>query len=242
MARSNPTARTATTRSALTKIFAPHSLDAQRYALYRSGMALPEIAARENVKLSTVEKSIEKMKIERELYSKEAVDIAGRRVVLEAMPVAGQSLIEALTATRDRILSSTDDDGNDTTTVIQEADHALRLKALDGLNKLVESLKESVPLVSNSITNQNQQLNAVGISQGGQALSFESLTRQLREEKGIALETEKKENLELTGPLPDTIDFELQEDLDTLAEAEAEEARRLADKAGQDQSSPKPLT
>lgn len=242
MARSNPTARTATTRSALTKIFAPHSLDAQRYALYRSGMSLPEIAARENVKLSTVEKSIEKMKIERELYSKEAVDIAGRRVVLEAMPVAGQSLIEALTATRDRILSSTDDDGNDTTTVIQEADHALRLKALDGLNKLVESLKESVPLVSNSITNQNLQQNAVGISQGGQALSFESLTRQLREEKGIALETEKKESLELLGPLPDTIDFELQEDLDTLAEAEAEEARRLADKTVEDQSSSKPLT
>lgn len=194
------------------------TLDATRYAHLRSGMTEAEIAARENVSLATVTRSIERMKMQRELYSKESVETATRQSVLSTIPTATNSLLAALTATRDKILAGMDDDGNETVEVIQEADHALRLKAIDTLTKLIESTKESSPMISANFNNQNLQQNAIGVGANGQPIpSFESIVRTRRQELGLGLpEDEIKEaTVEI---LPDSIDFELAADLAELGE------------------------
>lgn len=188
------------------------SLDARRYAAFRSGLTPEEIATRENVSLATITRSIERMKIESQLSSKEAVETATRRAVLSALPTAANSLIAALTATRDKILETMDADGNGTVEVIQEADHALRLRALDSLTKLIDSTKESSPMISANFNNQNLQQNNTAITTGG--VSTESLIRQIREERGLVTQQERAaaspDTIQL---LPDTIDFELQQEI-----------------------------
>jgi hypothetical protein len=188
------------TRSSLAPTFTPHSLDAQRYALFRSGLSAAEIAARENVKLATVEKSIEKMRAQSEIFSKEAMGVETRRAIMSALPTGTSSLIEALTATKDKIIAGEEGE----TSVIQEADHHLRLKAIAGLTALINSMKESAPLVS--VSQQNLQQNATNTNIAG-GLSAESIIRQIREKRGMTHLDPVSVDVDDT-PLPDTIDFE----------------------------------
>jgi hypothetical protein len=204
-------------------LFSPHSLDAQRYAAFRAGLSAAEIAARENVRVSTVEKSIERLRTAAQLYSQEAVEIAVRRSALDIIPAAHTSILAMLSATREQIRhlppDADDPDSTARTEWVQAPDHATRNLALARLTDLIESIREQAPLVSANFNTQNNTQN-IGLGPGG--LSTESLIRAIREEKGLALPAEIMRADAVDALLPDTIDFELQAEL-------AEEAKEAAE-------------
>ena len=217
-AHDSPFARSAASDPGARALFSPHSLDAQRYAAFRAGLAPAEIAARENVRVSTVEKSIEKLKTAAQLYSQEAVEISVRRSVLDAAPTMHNSLIAMLTATREQI-RHIDGDPN-RTEYIEVADHKTRALAIAQLTDLIESIREQAPLVS--VSQQNNTQNNLSLGPGG--LSTESMIRQIREERGLALPADTILADPDAAILPDTIDFELQKELAEEAKLAAEEA------------------
>jgi len=220
-AHDSPFARSAASDPGARALFSPHSLDAQRYAAFRAGLAPAEIAARENVRVSTVEKSIEKLKTAAQLYSQEAVEISVRRSVLDAAPAMHNSLIAMLTATREQI-RHIDGDPN-RTEYIEVADHKTRALAIAQLTDLIESIREQAPLVSVSQQNNTQNLLQMGAS----GLSTENFIREVRAEKGLALPADIARTDVYAEPLPDTIDYELQAEL-----AEDVEEVDSADSAG----------
>lgn len=191
----------------------PLSLDAQRYRAFRAGVSKEELAARENVKLSTISASIERMEIEKETFSQEAVELVTRKSVIEASAARHQALLDALLATKEELIHI---DGNpDVKKYVSAPDYNIRLRAMEQLNAMIESIKQATPLVSVSQqTNLQQNFNQ---TPGG--LSIESIIREVRIERGMAVGDESEEKDVYAEPLPDEIDFELQAELKEAEEA-----------------------
>ena len=179
------------------------------------------------MRVSTVEKSIEKLKTAAQLYSQEAVEISVRRSALDMIPAAHEAIIAMLSATREQIRHLPPEEGDDSagarTEWIQAPDHATRNLALARLTDLIESIREQAPLVSVSQQNNTQNLLQMGAS----GLSTENFIREVRAEKGLALPADIARTDVYAEPLPDTIDYELQAEL-----AEDVEEVDSADSAG----------
>lgn len=192
----------------------PLSLDAQRYRAFRAGVSKEELAARENVKLSTISASIERMEIEKETFSQEAVDLVTRKSVIEASAARHNALLDALMATQQKLIHIETENG-DAVKWVDQPDYAVRLRAMTQLNAMIESIKQATPLVSvNQQTNLQQNFNQ---TPGG--LSIESIIREVRIERGMAVGDESEEKDVYAEPLPDEIDFELQAELKEAEEA-----------------------
>jgi hypothetical protein len=184
------------------------SLDAQRYAAFRAGVSEEELASRENVLVSTIKRSIEKMEVERETYSHEQVELTNRRTLIRAAEARETSLLQMLVATREKLIHEEGDPSRPK--YVEMPDHDIQLKAMAALDKLIESIQTAAPLVSVSQQNNLQQNFNPGV--GG--LSTESIIRRVREERGLAIPAEIIQTADGEEvPLPDTIDFELQEEL-----------------------------
>lgn len=207
------------------------SLDAQRYHAFRAGISIEELAARENVKLSTIRKSIEAMHIEEVRYSEDAVNLAARRSIIQATPYAHAALIEALTATREQVRHmGLDENGEERTERVQVADNAVRMLAYTKLTDLIESIKVAAPQAV--FNNLNQQQGVIASTPG--APSLEGIIRQIRQAKGLTAAEEVVEVIEADSPLPDSVDFELQADLDEVEDGEEENVAGDAEPSAED--------
>jgi hypothetical protein len=193
-------------------------LDSSRFLAFRAGVSIPEIAARENSTTSAVEASISRQKILRETFSQESLEHTYRRGAIEAHSAVQSAILQALGATITQIREvGVDDAGKPVTEIFTFADHKTRMQAIDRLNALVTSIQAQAPLLSltqNTLNQQNLQLAA------GQ-VSFESIAREVRLEKGLTqameqplLEAEAEESADL-------VDFELEQEL-AVARAQGE--------------------
>lgn len=196
---------------------APSPLDRSRWMDHRSGLSIEELAARENVKISTIQSSLDKMKLHAARTSQESVDMATRELYLDQLPSAIHVFEDALKATTMQTKTIENPDTEETEIVYVEVpDHAIRLKAIESLQKLLAGVTPKTPMVQ---VDARTQINNPGQPQHVGQLSSESIIRQIRAERGLSLTAGdiKPKVLEET---PAEIDFELQHELEEDAEDE----------------------
>lgn len=175
--------------------------DMSRWFDFRAGTSAEEIAARENVKLETVMASLSRMRAHQERNSQASAETAVREMFLERLPQASGVFIEAMNATTTQTRTEVVHEFNEETqrnewvdkeVTEQVPDHQLRLKAVDSLKALLQSVQPKTPMVqvdARSQTNFNNGLLGAGAASPEsqqRAISFESIMRQRRLEMGLS--------------------------------------------------------
>lgn len=162
-------------------------LDLARWAGSRAGMSIRELAARENVKLSTVEKSLEKMRLHAARTSQESVEMATRELYIDSLPSALQVFERALHAKKFETKVVTNPDTEKEEIIMVEVeDLDMQLKAVEKLKSLLAGVTPKTPMVAvDARTQINNQGQLAAGSQG--QLSSESLIRQIRAQPNFQL-------------------------------------------------------
>lgn len=223
--------KSAPTRSRASIALSP--LDRTRYFDYRAGISPAELAARENVQLDTIEKSITKMRSHLAAHSQESVELATREIYLNRLPDANLVFQEALTATikqtrieqQERWNTITEQyDTVDVTVETDVADHATRLKATETLKSLLASTIPKTPMVAVDARSQTVNMpggaGGAGLAAGQQqgllgsgALSAEAIIRQIRASRGELTAGMPDAPALTAAPPPVEVDYELQAEL-----------------------------
>lgn len=202
----------------------PQSPDERRYNAYLAGTSPEELAARENVRLVTIQRSIDAMAARRQRFSEDALQTTMREMAMSQLPAVAQAIKLGLEAVIELKQTEVDASGQSSTLYIQKPDHATHWKAIQALESLIEVIQPRTPQVqvnANSSTNiQQNTLHAVGVN--GQPLSSESIIRQIRHERGLALPLEDAAaaNPDEEASMNADVDMELAQE---LAEEDAEE-------------------
>lgn len=213
--RRSPFARPPST-SALDPI-TPH--DTRRWQESRRGVSIQELAARENVKLSTIQKSLDKMESHSAATSQESVEMATRQLYLETLGDAGQAIAEAIAAmkTEQRVITNKDT-GETEVVKIQTADHATRMKAIDQLKGLLVSIQPKTPMMTVDARTQINNGGQLGTGVSQATLSSESIIRQIRAERGLSLGTGDDLSRSTEIIVPAEVDRELIAELEEFEE------------------------
>lgn len=205
------------------------SIDEQRYHLFRSGISVEELAARENVRLITIQSSIERMEAKRSQFSLESVNQNYRERLNSSLETAFAALESALLAeitveAEEEVLigetSATDDSSAAVTakTSVTRPDYQLRLAAFREFRQAWTSLQPKSPLLAVDARTQIQNNNQPALP-AGQTLSTESIIRQIRAERGLALTSGSGDTIPMimprseAEPVPVEVDTELQQEL-----------------------------
>ena len=196
---------------------APAPLDQRRYYDFRAGMAPAEIAARDNVTLGAVEKSLTRMRSYTGQFSQEAAEIATRQLYLNRLPDANHVFAEALAATKmeTRVEVVQDPETRqyiEKTVLLEVPDHDTRLKATASLQKLLAGIMPKTPLVQVDARSQTNIGIGAGSPQSQGAISFESITRKIRTEQGLLTVGDVRDEANPEGIVE--TDTELEDDLE----------------------------
>lgn len=203
----------------------PSPVDRRRWEDLSSGISPEELAARENVRLPTILKSRDTMRTYLARYSQAATETEVRRLFVEALPDAARVFSEGMQATetihkqvvRERMNARTgeiEEYVDEEVTIVP--DHATRAKFLSELTKLNQSIQPKSPLLAIDARSQTNNLNQLGAGAAtAGALSFESITRQIRAERGLSLGPgDPSPTISSPATLaPIEVDYELQEEL-----------------------------
>lgn len=200
----------------------PTPQDRRRWEDLREGISPEELAARENVRLPTILKSRDTMRNYLARYSAQSAETEVRRVVIDSLPAAANYLAEALTATmpvtkmvlkqrRNYDTGMLEDYMDEETTLIP--DHATRGKAHEQLTKSLAAIQPKTPMVQVDARSQTNIQNGQSGLGGGQALSFESITRQIRAERGLSLGPGESAAPQQAISAPVEVDYELAEEI-----------------------------
>ena len=233
---------------------APTQIDQRRYFDFRAGMSAAELAARENVQLATIENSLTRMRSHASQFSQEAAEIATRQLYLDRLPDANHVFAEALTATKTESRVELVEEYNlltdrkefvEKTILDHVPDHATRLKATDALQRLLAGIQPKQPLVAVDARSQTN----IGYGGPGQpalgpgsqhpgTLSSESIIRQLRLERGLAVPGIDTSEPTAAEPVPIEVDTELADDLeddDDIGDGEEDNKDEDVDGTGNDE-------
>jgi hypothetical protein len=163
----------------------PTAADRHRFDLFRAGVSVAEIATRDRVPVTHVEKSILRCREERQRYSQEAVEVAVRQTVLAKLPEASKAISGALQATRKETVSVVIE-GEQMEETVDVPDHHTRLKGNTALIELLTAIKVNAPMVNVDARQQTQ--NVLGLpAHTGQPSSAEAIIREIRAARGLAL-------------------------------------------------------
>lgn len=204
-ARTRPDSSDSETMESRRNSAAITAIDQTRWFDFRAGISLAELATRENVRVVTIERSIERMRAHVARFSAESAELATRQLFLQRLPDANQVFVDALAATRttirkESVLRNDPDTGlpawiEDEIEVVTP-DHKTRLSAVDALQRLLASTQPKQPMVSVDARSQtnyglpgsgNNQQHALGAGQPAGALSAESIIRQIRIDRGLSV-------------------------------------------------------
>jgi hypothetical protein len=169
-------------------------LDRSRYFDNLAGISAEELASRENVKLSTITRSLEKMRAHAQRHSQSSAIMATTELYMDKLDKVSQVIDEGLNAsvvvTRQVIKTRWNPElGADEQYMAEEhdilPDHATRIKTMDYLSKLQERVQPKQPLVAVDARTQIQN-NAGQLGPGGTTvLSSEAIIRHIRSERGL---------------------------------------------------------
>lgn len=186
--------------------------DKFRVYLYRKGVSVEEIATQTGCNLVQVQDSLQRYEMARAEVSNEEVDMAINQTVLKSMAATEKVFSEALRAKHVNITF----DKNNKKIKETRPDHATRLKAVDTIKNLMDSVR---PKGGGIIVNANTQVNNGGGQsgyEGGRGLSFEDRIRRRRkqrEDEGEILEAEISEVQSVEDELADIgIDLDDEDD------------------------------
>ena len=227
-------ARTRAQRAAAAQL-PPTTVDMRRYMDWRAGISALEISARENVRVATIEASIERMRNFAAANTAEMAELSIRAIAREVLPDAKRVIQHAMEAT---MVSPVKVGINEKTGAphieyVETPDHKIRLEAVDKVRALFSASQPKTPLVAvNNSNTVNTQNNAAGMLGAGSSatlipgmpaqLSSEAIIRQIRAERGLALPSETAPD----APPPVLVerDMELDADLDDEDDSTAEQA------------------
>lgn len=213
-------------RSAITQI------DRARYFDNLAGISAEELASRENVKLSTITRSLEKMRAHSHRFSQTSVILKANELFASKLDDVSKVIDDGLNATvvvvRQVVKTRWNPELGADEQYMDEVhellpDHATRIKTMDYLSKLHERVQPKQPLVAVDARTQiqNNQAQLPGNTSG--IISSEAIIRHIRAERGLSLGDGSPEALpDIPQPTAE-VDIELQRELaedtdDQLAE------------------------
>jgi hypothetical protein len=205
---------------------APTAADQRRwYDHQRNGIGIAELATREQVKLSTIERSLQVMRAYTATNSQEATELATRATFLRALPTVEDIFHRAATATQPQERRILNPDTQETFLVDEVVpDIKTQLSGAEMIRKFMEAVQPRQPAmavnVNASATAQSATFNAASSGQG--PISAEAIIREIRQQRGLAAPQEIVTRI-VTAPVTEDVDSELAEDLEYLEEAEARE-------------------
>ena len=202
---------------------APTPIDRRRWSDFRAGISVEELATRENVRVGTIDKSIDKMRTFAARVSQESTEMATRELYLNQLPNATHVFEEALLATKLESYAIVNPDTGETEVREREvADHVTRLKAMEQLKGLLASIQPKQPMVAVDARTQINNGQQSGQSHQG-ALSAESIIRQIRADKNLALGSGAPTSTPAIAP-PAEVDFELEAEMEEEGDPDEIEA------------------
>ena len=165
--------------------------DRHRYNLFRDGVSLAEIATRDRVAVSQVERSILRCREERQRYSQEAAEVEVRRHVLSLLPDASKAIHGALGATRKERIAVvvTDPETGDSVQMentVDVPDHKMRLNGNSAMIDLLTAIKANAPMVNVDARSQTNNVLGLPAHTSGPS-SAEAVIREIRAARGLAL-------------------------------------------------------
>lgn len=154
--------------------------DKFRVYLYRKGVSVDDIATQTGCNLVQVQDSLQRYEMARAEVSNEEVDMAINQTVLKSMEATQKVFSEALKANH---IDITYDKKNQMKKQIRP-DHATRLKAVDTMKNLMDSVR---PKGGGITVNANTQVNNGNVNSPNapRAFDFESRLRDIRKRKGL---------------------------------------------------------
>jgi hypothetical protein len=182
--------RTIRSKRSASSAAASVSPDARRYHLFRSGVSPEEQAARENIRLATITASIERQQLLSQQFSLDSMQQAAREMLMDQFPNMASALREASEAVQELKKEELQEDGQMTTTSYFVPDHSTRLKAIKAFESLLSCIQPKTPMVAVDARSQTQINNPAPAAGSGGPLSTESIIRQIRAERGLALPSE----------------------------------------------------
>lgn len=151
----------------LPKATKPTPKDRRRYAMIRRGHSIEEVAGIEKVSVETINKSLLVMTMYQDAYSHESIEFATNEVFLSKLDAISTTLDEAMKAQRPNQQG------------VMEADHDMRLKAIQTAKSLLDSIRPKGGGVNVNV----QQNNNVNPSNGPARGGFEGIVRRLEERR-----------------------------------------------------------
>ena len=158
----------------------PNKLDRARWHLFNQRKSYEEIAELHGVKVESVQQSIDRVQMYRDLTSASEIGLELNSVVLQHVGHVNAALSDALTA--EHVIRKTNEKGV-TETISTSPDHKTRLSAIDRVLKIADrNLPRGggVHVAVQQNTGGSQPAN-----DGTKHLSFEELLRQRRALKGL---------------------------------------------------------
>lgn len=146
-----------------------------RYARFKAGVSLEEIARVDKVKPLTVDESIRMCKAQEQIFGIDALETHTIEIITSAKDLEKQALAEALTA-ESQVFGHTDDTAGQV--IASVPNHEARMRAFDSLTKRTTAIMARH--VKGPTTNHNVNVG-VGVisSHGGGATNFEERLREV---------------------------------------------------------------
>lgn len=172
-------------------------LDRRRYLDFRAGISVAELASRENARVDTIQRSIDKVISEHAQFSQEQAEVAARQLFLQTAPKVAEALTGALAATttrtktemvlvRDRHTGT--EEWVEREVEVEQPDHKTRLSAVDTWKSLPVAVTPHQPMVQ--VDARTQTINGAAVPSQhalpAGPLSSESIIRAIRAERGLA--------------------------------------------------------
>lgn len=206
----------------------PSTADQRRWFDFNHGVSATELATREQVKLSTIERSLEVMRTYAAVNSEENALLQARAAALRALPEVEQSWQRGLNAKVYEGEYILNPDTHEREYVSSEReDFTTQVRTTEAIAKFMQSLQSKTPPVAVNVSASAQAAANAQAALPGAAISAESIIREIRQQRGLAAPIEAVTAQTYVPPMEE-LDYELRDE-------EVEQAERVAAAQERDQ-------
>lgn len=200
----------------------PSRSDRVRWHLFKQNISPEDIASRENVKLTAVWDSIQRMEAYKNLHSDEEVNMQINAIVIEQAKTVGKVIGRAMQA-KHTVTVKSGKVGKERWRSTKVDDHATQLKGVEAFRALVEATRPKGGGVNIAVQNNNGNGGGAATSRE-RGNTFEERVRRMRERKGITSSDDVVEGEFTTPPSQQSLADEMEEfGLDGFDEGEDED-------------------
>ena len=192
-------------------------IDRTRYLRWRNGLSPEEQAARESKRVDTIQQSIERVRIHNEKFSAESAEVAVREMsmgLIDEVTATMREGLQAMTMRKEMVIG---EDGTAKEEMRYVQDMVVRLKTQAAIREWLQSVQPRQPAFQLNQQFNNGQAPALH----GGTLSTESIIREIRQQRGLAITAGDEPQADAI--IPTEVDMELEDDIEEAEDEDAEE-------------------